>query len=252
MTDLDPQTYRPRADLLAGRVILVTGAGGGIGRALALALAAHGATVALSGRSLRKLERVYDEIQAAGHPRPALVPLDLENALANDYDALAEAVDKEFGRLDGLVHNAAILGTRAPIAHFDVPTWCRVLQVNLTAEFALTQVCLPLLEKSRDASLVFTTSSVGHVGRAYWGAYAVSKFGVEGLAQVLAHEYEGNAALRINLVNPGATRTDMRALAYPAEDATRLKTPAEITATYLYLLGPDARGVTGRRFDCQP
>jgi len=252
VTDLDPQTYRPRADLLAGRVILVTGAGGGIGRALALALAAHGATVALSGRSLRKLERVYDEIQAAGHPRPALVPLDLENALANDYDALAEAVDKEFGRLDGLVHNAAILGTRAPIAHFDVPTWCRVLQVNLTAEFALTQVCLPLLEKSRDASLVFTTSSVGHVGRAYWGAYAVSKFGVEGLAQVLAHEYEGNAALRINLVNPGATRTDMRALAYPAEDATRLKTPAEITATYLYLLGPDARGVTGRRFDCQP
>ena len=189
---------------------------------------------------------------AAGHPQPALLPLDLENALASHYDALAEAVDKEFGRLDGLVHNAAILGTRAPIAHFDVPTWCRVLQVNLTAEFALTQVCLPLLEKSADASLVFTTSSVGQVGRAYWGAYAVSKFGVEGLAQVLAHEYEGNDALRVNLVNPGATRTDMRALAFPAEDSTRLKTPAEITATYLYLLGPDSRGVSGQRFDCQP
>ena len=252
MTDIDPTTYQPRADLLAGRVILVTGAGSGIGRALALALAAHGATVALSGRSIKKLERVYDEIEARGGPLPALVPLDLENALAGDYDALAEALGKEFGRLDGLVHNAAILGTRAPIAHFDVPTWCRVLQVNLTAEFALTQVCLPLLERSSDASLLFTTSGVGKVGRAYWGAYAVSKFGIEGLAQVLAHEYEGNQRLRINLVNPGATRTDMRALAYPAEDATRLKTPQQITATYLYLLGPESRGVSGQRFDCQP
>ncbi len=252
MTDLDPTTYQPRADLLAGRVILVTGAGSGIGRALALALAAHGATVALSGRSIKKLERVYDEIEALGGPLPALLPLDLENALAGDYDALAEALGKEFGRLDGLVHNAAILGTRAPIAHFDVPTWCRVLQVNLTAEFALTQVCLPLLERSSDASLLFTTSGVGKVGRAYWGAYAVSKFGIEGLAQVLAHEYEGNQRLRINLVNPGATRSDMRALAYPAEDATRLKTPQQITATYLYLLGPESRGVSGQRFDCQP
>ena len=252
MTDIDPTTYQPRADLLAGRVILVTGAGSGIGRALALALAAHGATVALSGRSIKKLERVYDEIEALGGPLPALLPLDLENALAGDYDALAEALGKEFGRLDGLVHNAAILGTRAPIAHFDVPTWCRVLQVNLTAEFALTQVCLPLLERSSDASLLFTTSGVGKVGRAYWGAYAVSKFGIEGLAQVLAHEYEGNQRLRINLVNPGATRTDMRALAYPAEDATRLKTPQQITATYLYLLGPESRGVSGQRFDCQP
>jgi NAD(P)-dependent dehydrogenase (short-subunit alcohol dehydrogenase family) len=252
LTDFDPSTYQPRADLLAGRVILVTGAGAGIGRALALDLAAHGATVALSGRSIKKLERVYDEILAAGHPQPALLPLDLENALASHYDALAEALDKEFGRLDGLVHNAAILGTRAPIAHFDVPTWCRVLQVNLTAEFALTQVCLPLLEKSKDASLLFTTSGVGNVGRAYWGAYAVSKFGVEGLAQVLAHEYEGNDGLRVNLVNPGATRTDMRAIAYPAEDSSRLKGPAEITSTYLYLLGPDSRGVSGKRFDCQP
>lgn len=252
MTAFDPSIYSPRADLLLGRVILVTGAGSGIGRALALDLAAHGATVALSGRSIRKLERVYDEIAASGYPQAALVPLDLENALANQYDALAEALDREFGRLDGLVHNAAILGTRAPIAHFDVPTWCRVLQVNLTAEFALTQVCLPLLEKSADASLIYTTSGVGKLGRAYWGAYAVSKFGVEGLAQILAHEYEGNDRLRINLVNPGATRTDMRALAYPAEDASRLRTPAEITATYLYLLGPDARGVTGQRLDCQP
>jgi NAD(P)-dependent dehydrogenase (short-subunit alcohol dehydrogenase family) len=249
---IDPRHYAPRAGLLAGRVILVTGAGAGIGRALSLALAAAGATVALLGRTPRKLERVYDEILAAGGPQPALLPFDLENALAEHYDALGSALEAEFGRLDGLVHNAAILGTRAPIALFDVPTWCRVLQVNLTAEFALTQLCLPLLEKSADASIVFTTSGVGNRGRAYWGAYAVSKFGVEGLAQVLAHELEGNPRLRVNLVNPGPTRTDLRSLAYPAEDASRIRTPAEVTATYLYLLGPDAAGVSGRRFECQP
>ncbi len=248
---IDPRQYSPRDGLYAGRVILVTGAGSGIGRALALALARGGATVALLGRTPKKLERVYDEIVAAGGPEPALLPFDLENALAQQYDAVAAALASEFGRLDGLVHNAAILGTRSPIAHFDVPTWCRVLQVNLTAEFALTQVCLPLLEKSPDASVLFTSSSVGQKGRAYWGAYAVSKFGVEGLAQVLAHEYEDNPRLRVNVVNPGATRTDMRALAFPAEDASRLRTAAEVLAPYLYLLGPDAAGVSGRRFDCQ-
>lgn len=247
----DPRLYQPKADGYAGRVILVTGAGSGIGRALALALARHGATVALLGRQAKKLEKVYDEIVAAGGPTPAILPFDLEQALAQQYDALATALEQEFGRLDGLVHNAAILGTRAPVAHFDVPTWCRVLQVNLTAEFALTQVCLPLLEKSPDASLLFTTSSVGKVGRAYWGAYAVSKFGVEGLAQVLAHEYEGNDRLRVNVVNPGRVRTDMRALAYPAEDPTGLASPESVIPTYLYLLGPDAAGVTGQRLECQ-
>jgi len=243
--------YQPAPGCLKDRVILLTGAGSGIGRALARDLAAHGATVALLGRQIKKLERVYDEIVAGGGPTPALLPFDLENALAPQYDALADAMQKEFGRLDGLVHNAGILGVRSPIAHFDVPTWCRVLQVNLTAEFCLTQVCLPLLEKSADASIIFTSSGVGQVGRAYWGAYAVSKFGVEGLAQVLAHEYQGNEQLRINVIDPGATRTDMRALAYPGEDPKTLKTPAEITAAYLYLLGPDSRGVSGERVHAQ-
>ncbi len=243
--------YQPAPGFLKDRVILLTGAGSGIGRALARDLAAHGATVALLGRQIKKLERVYDEIVAGGGPTPALLPFDLENALAPQYDALADALQKEFGRLDGLVHNAGILGVRSPIAHFDVPTWCRVLQVNLTAEFCLTQVCLPLLEKSADASIIFTSSGVGQVGRAYWGAYAVSKFGVEGLAQVLAHEYQGNERLRINVIDPGATRTDMRALAYPGEDPKTLKTPAEITAAYLYLLGPDSRGVSGERVHAQ-
>ena len=248
--DFSPATYRPPADLLDGRVILVTGAGAGIGRAVALALARHGATVVLTGKTARKLEAVYDAILVAGGTKPAYLPLDLENALAADYDALAGAIGSEFGRLDGLLHNASILGTRSPILHHDVPTWCRVLHVNLTAAFALTQVCLPLLEAAPDGSLLFTTSGVGRRGRAYWGAYAVSKFGTEGLAEVLAHEYEGQR-LRVNLVNPGAVRTNMRALAYPAEDPKRLATPEDVTATYLYLLGPESAGVSGERFDCQ-
>jgi NAD(P)-dependent dehydrogenase (short-subunit alcohol dehydrogenase family) len=247
----DPVTFAPPADLMRGRVILVTGASSGIGRAVALDLARHGATVVLTGRSAKKLEAVYDAIVAAGGPKPAYLPLDLEQALAPDYDGLVDAIGTEFGRLDGLLHNAAILGTRAPVAHYDVPTFCRVMHVNLTAAFALTQVCLPLLEAAADGTLLFTTSSVGHRGRAYWGGYAVSKFGTEGLAQVLAHEYEGQR-LRVNLVNPGPVRTSMRAFAYPAEDPGKLRRPEEITATYLYLLGPASAGVTGQRFDCQP
>ena len=250
-SEFSPLSYQPRADLLASRVILVTGASAGIGRAVALALARHGATVVLTGRNARKLEAVYDAILAAGAPKPAYLPLDLEHALAQDYDALAAAIETEFGRLDGLLHNASILGTRSPIRHHDVPTWCRTLHVNLTAAFALTQVCLPLLEAAEDGSIVFTTSSVGSRGRAYWGAYAVSKFGTEGLAQVLAHEYE-DTHLRVNLVNPGAVRTGMRALAYPAEEPGRLAAPEAITAAYLYLLGPESAGVTGQRFEAQP
>ncbi len=245
-----PATYQPPLDLLQSRVIIVTGASAGIGRAVALSLARHGATVVLTGRNARKLEAVYDAIVQAGGPKPAYLPLDLENALAQDYDAFAAAIEKEFGRLDGLLHNASILGTRSPIRHHDVPTWCRTLHVNLTAAFALTQVCLPLLEAAPDGSLVFTTSGVGARGRAYWGAYAVSKFGTEGLAEVLAHEYEGTT-LRVNLVNPGAVRTGMRALAYPAEDPGKNVLPEAITATYLYLLGPASLGVTGGRFEAQ-
>ncbi len=251
MTPAEIAAFAPPADHLAGRVILVTGATKGIGRALALGLGQHGATVILSGRSVKKLEKVYDELIAAGCPTPAMLPLDLENALATHYDAVAEAIGHEFGRLDGLVHNASLLLTRSPISHYDVPTWCRLLQVNLTATFALTQVCLPLLEKSTDASVIMTSSGVAQRGRAYWGAYAVSKAGIENLAEVLADEYESNPCIRFNTLNPGAVRTDMRALAYPAEDALQLKTPAEILGAYLWLLGPASRGHSGGRYHCQ-
>ena len=189
MTPAEIAAFQAPADHLAGRIILVTGATKGIGRALALGLGQHGATVILSGRSQKKLDKVYDELVAAGCPTPAMLPLDLENALAGHYDAVAEAIGTEFGRLDGLVHNASLLLTRSPISHYDVPTWCRLLQVNLTATFALTQVCLPLLEKSADASVVMTASSVGRRGRAYWG-------GLRGL-QSRRREFGGGVGGRV-------------------------------------------------------
>jgi NAD(P)-dependent dehydrogenase (short-subunit alcohol dehydrogenase family) len=247
----DPRDYTPAPDELAGRVIAITGASDGIGRAVALACARHGANVILIGRNIRKLESAHAQIEAAGAPEPTIAPLDLEKALAADYDQLAVAVLERYGRLDGLLHNAGILGAISPIEHYDVPTWVRVMHVNVTAAFALTHVLLPVLRHSRDASVVFTASSVGRRGRAYWGAYAVSKFAIEGLSQVLASELEGSTAIRVNTLNPGPARTQMRRQAYPAEDIETVPLPESLTSPYVALLGPGSRGVTGGAFDCQ-
>jgi NAD(P)-dependent dehydrogenase (short-subunit alcohol dehydrogenase family) len=248
--------YRPPADLLRGRVIAITGASEGIGRALALSAAQHGAQLVLIGRNVQRLESLHAQIMAptatgAPAPEPGIAPLDLERALARDYDQLAAAVVQRYGRADGLVHCAALLGALAPIEHADMLSWCRVLHVNLTAAFALTQVLLPALRASSDASVIFTSSGVGRRGRAHWGAYAVSKFGVEGLSQVLADELAGNSAVRVNTLNPGAVRTRMRRQAYPAENAELLPPPEAVVNPYLWLLGPDSRGVTGQSLDCQ-
>jgi NAD(P)-dependent dehydrogenase (short-subunit alcohol dehydrogenase family) len=251
LNSLDLQNHRASPDELSGRVIAVTGASSGIGRAVALACARHGANVILIGRNARKLEAVHDEIEAAGGPEPIIALLDLEKALAGDYDQLADAVLKRYGRLDGLLHNAAVLGTLSPIEHYDVPTWCRVMHVNVTAAFALTQVLLPALKQSADASIVLTASGVGRRGRAYWGAYAVSKFAVEGFSQTLSAELAGITTIRVNTLNPGRVRTMMRRTAYPAEDINTLPLPETVTGPYIALLGPATRGVTGQAFDCQ-
>jgi NAD(P)-dependent dehydrogenase (short-subunit alcohol dehydrogenase family) len=246
-----PNPGLPRTDKppLSGRVILVTGASSGIGRALSIAAAASGAQVVLVGRNVRKLESVNDAIVAAGSLRPSIAPLDFERAAAEQYAAVAEGLHTSFGRLDGLAHLAAQLGERAPIEHYDVPTWMRVMHVNLNAAFILTRTLLPLLRASADASVVFTGSGVSVRGRAYWGAYAAAKFGLEGLMQVLADETSTTTNIRVNSVNPGKVRTPLRALAYPGEDPATVPAPQDVLGPYLYLLGPESRGVTGRRFD---
>jgi NAD(P)-dependent dehydrogenase (short-subunit alcohol dehydrogenase family) len=249
--NVEPKSYEYRAGLLDGRIILKTGASDGIGKALAICAAGLGARVILHGRNPAKLEAAYDEILSLeSAQRPTIVVMDLAVADSDAYVSLAAGIEKEFGRLDGLVHNAGILGKKTSIEQYDASEWQRVLHVNLTAAFALTQVMLPLLRQSEDPSVVFTTSGVGRHGRAFWGAYSVSKFGTEALAQILADEHK-HSPLRFNCVNPGATRTAMRLQAYPAEDRDLLRTPQQVLPAYIYLLGPDSAGTTGMSIDAQ-
>lgn len=242
--------YTAPAELLNGRIILVTGAGRGIGAEAARTYAAHGATVLLLGKTEKNLNAVYDEIVAAGHPQPVVIPLDLEQASAEAYQELAAMVEDEFGHLDGLLHNASILGPRTLLEQLSGENFAKVMQINVNATFMLTSAMLPLLRLSKDASVIFTSSSVGRKGRAYWGAYAVSKFATEGLMQVMADEVD-DTAIRANSINPGATRTNMRAHAYPGENPLNNPTPAEIMPLYLYLMGPDSKGVTGQAMDAR-
>ena len=243
--------YSARPDLLTGRVILVTGAGRGIGAAAAKTFAAHGATVLLLGKTEANLSQVYDAIEAAGHPQAAVIPFNLETALPHQYDELAAMIEGEFGKLDGLLHNASIIGPRTPLEQLSGDNFMRVMHINVNAMFMLTSTLLPLLKLSADASVAFTSSSVGRKGRAYWGAYAVSKFATEGLMQVLADEVDGISTVRANSINPGATRTDMRAQAYPGENPANNPLPEAIMPIYLYLMGPDSTGINGQAFDAQ-
>ncbi len=243
--------YKPAPDLLKDRIILVTGASDGIGAAAAKSFAAHGATVVLLGRSRRKLEKVYDEIEQAGGPQPVMHLMNLEGSAPKDYAALATAVEENFGRLDGLLHSAAMLGVLTPMDQYDLEMWAKVMQVNLHAPYLLTRALLPALRKSSDASVLFTTANVGRKGRAYWGAYGITNSAVENMMEIWADELETNTPIRVNSIDPGAVRTTLRAKAYPGEDPNALPRPEEILSVYLYLLGPDSRGTTGQRHSVQ-
>ncbi len=246
-----PKHWQAQPDALAERVILVTGAGDGIGRAAARSFAAHGATVILLGKTQGKLEAVYDEIVKAGHPEPLIFVQDLQYLTEDIAGKLAETIESELGRLDGVLHNAALLGTRTAVADYSPDRWQQVMQVNVHAAFLLTHALLPLLNTAADASVVFTSSSVGRVGRAFWGAYAVSKFAVEGLMQVLADELDGVSTVRVNAINPGATRTRMRAVAYPGENPDTNPDADSLMPLWLYLMSADSIGVSGQSFDAQ-
>jgi NAD(P)-dependent dehydrogenase (short-subunit alcohol dehydrogenase family) len=240
--------YTPSKKLLCNRVIAVTGAGSGIGRVVAKTYAEYGATVILLGRTSSKLESLYDEIDAENLPQAAIYVVDFNSAVEKDYLGMAEALSQQFGRLDGIVHNAAILGQRTPLRNYSADTWQSVFQVNVTAPFMMTKSLLPLLQKSDNASVIFTGSSVGYSGRAYWGAYAASKAAVENLMQTLADELDNVSTIRSNSINPGATRTSMRATAYPGENPDMVKPAAMLMPLYLYLMGADSVDSNGKQF----
>lgn len=247
--------WQPPKDLLAGRVIAITGAGAGIGRAAARAFAAHGATVLLLGRTVAKLEAVYDEIVAAGGPEPVIQAVNLAGVTAADCQQLAHAIDASFDGLDGLLHNASILGPRVPLAGYDAVAWQEVMATNLHSNFLLTQALLPLLEASGQRAdtqgqasplVLFTGSGAGLRPRAYWGAYAVSKAGVEALMKVFADESENISPVRFASLNPGGTRTAMRAAAVAGEDPNSLPAPEDLMPLYLWLFGASDKGIHGQ------
>ena len=243
--------YQPQKNLLQNRIILVTGASDGIGREAALTYADYGASVILIGRNEEKLKGVAQEIDAAGGIPARWNTLDLLTCTPETCQELAHRISTHYPRLDGVLHNAGLLGEVRPMDEQDPEIWQQVMQVNINGTFFLTQALLPLLLTSDSGSLVFTSSSVGREGRANWGAYAVSKFATEGMMQVLAEEYQSRH-LRVNCINPGGTRTKMRASAFPTEDPQKLKTPADIMPLYLWLMGDDSHRKTGMTFDAQP
>ena len=238
-----PATFSPRQDLLKDKIILVTGATGGFGKAISLACAGHGASVILLARNLRLTEALYDEIENSGYPKPAIYPMNLEGATEHDYQELAQNIDQEFGRLDGLIHCAALLGTPTPFEHSDTETWYQVHQVNLHAAYLLTRSTISLLKQSKQASLVFMTDNKK---TAYWDAYSVSKQGVVAMAELLAAEFEGSS-LHVNCVNPGRTKTALQLGAFPAADNDLLPSPTDHVRLFLYLMS-DELEETGDNF----
>lgn len=242
--------YSITPQTLANKTILITGAGAGIGRQAALTYAELGATVILLGKTVAKLEAVYDEILAKGYPEPAIVPLDLKGSTKQNYIDLAATIANQFGQLDGALLNASMLGELTPFNQIHEQIWQDVMQVNVNAQFLLAQALIPVLLKADNASLIFTSSGVGNKGKAYWGAYSVSKFATEGMMQVIADEYE-NTTLRTNAINPGATNTNMRSSAYPAENKETIALPIDIMPLYVYLMADDSKAVNGQRLNAQ-
>ena len=253
MTALDQlNSYHPAAALLRDRVVLVTGAGQGLGRAVALAAADHGATIILHGRSSAKLENTYDAISAAGGPTPAIAALDFASAGTQDFEQLAQTIQHEFGRVDGIVHCAALLQQLQPLADEKLDDWLALLRVNLAAPFALTRACLPMLKRSNDASVIFVSESHGLRPVAYWGGFAVSKFALAGLLKVWTDELSNSTTLRMNIVVPGPMQSPQRALTHPGEDKSKRRRVEEITPAFLYLLGEDGKRVSGQVIDLEP
>jgi NAD(P)-dependent dehydrogenase (short-subunit alcohol dehydrogenase family) len=246
-----PPKYQPAADLLKGRIILVTGAGQGLGRVAALAYARHGATVILHGRNIAKLEEVYDTIEATGLAQPAILPLDFAKATQAELEGFAQAIHHTMPRLDGIFHGASHFVSPMPMALYDLDAWMQHARVNLAVPAALTMACMPLLKRANDASVVFLTETHALQPKAYWGPFAIVKGALTGLTAILADESGAAPNPRFNLCVPGPVASPMRAQSHPGELASSLPTADSLAVSFLYLMGADSAGISGQLFNCQ-
>ena len=242
-------SFNPPKGFLSNKTILITGASDGIGKCCALSFANHGANLILLGRSTKKLEKIYDSIHTFNPDGVTIHPLDFSAASISDYTQVAKSIEDQYDRLDGLIHSAGMLGARCPIEHYPVDTWEQTFRVNTSSIFLLTKFLLPSLRRSDDARILFTSSSVGRKGRGNWGAYAVSKFAAEGLMQVLAKEVEKTSNIKVNSLNPGGIRTNIRKAAYPAENSESVPLPEILMPLYLYLFSKDSKGIHGEALE---
>lgn len=246
-----PPRWQAAPALLAGRVVLVTGAYGGLGAAVARAASRAGASVILTGRRPRPLEQLYDAMCAESLPEPVIHPLDLATATPQAYTALVEAIERDLGRLDGIVHAAAHFSALTPLALHKPDEWLRTVHVNLSAPFALTQACLPLLSRSSDSAAIFVLDDAQRLARAHWGAYGVAKAGLERLVEIL-HLENDDAGLRVHALLPGPMRTALRRAAYFGENTMQHPLPDAAAAAAVYLLGPDGAAARGQVLDLRP
>lgn len=243
-----PANYQADAALLKDRVILVTGAGQGLGKTAAMAYALHGATVILLGRRQKKLEAVYDAIQMQGGPEPLIFPMDLEKLTDESAMAIAEGIYQQLGRLDGILHSAAHFDNLSPLEIQTGAQFSRMLQVNLVAPFAITKACLPLLKQSADAAILFTSTSNMHPSSAFWGSHGISKRAVEEMAHMWSLELGQFPNLRINTLLPGPIQSPQRKKTHPGEIHADLPQADALLPLYLYLMGPDSRDHSGQIF----
>ena len=246
-----PSKYKAPPKLLEDKVIMITGAGSGIGKEAAYTFAKFGANTILISKNISHLEQTYDLFLKNNLKEPVLHLLDLEKAEEADFKKISEAVLNEYGKLDGLLNNAGILGIKMPLENYPISQWRKVFRINLEASFLLTKSLLIALKKPKDSSVVFTSSGVGRRARAYWGAYSLTKFATEGLVQILSQELEKTSCIRVNAINPGPVRTNMRLKAYPAENPKINPEPKDIMNAYLYLMGKDSLNFSGNSIEAQ-
>lgn len=242
----------PQQNDLQGRAILVTGATQGLGREVALATAKAGATVILLARSVRGLEKIYDDIIAAGGAEPVGIPLDLLKASDADFENLALQIHRTLGRLDGIVHCASHMYALSPLLDQRIDEWMNQYRINTVAPFALTRACFPLLQRADDASIVFVGETHGLHPAPFWGAFGASHAALPHLTQVAANEWDRFAHLRVNLIVPGPMATPQRTRTHPGELKDSRPSPASLMPALIYLLSAQSRGISGQIIEFDP